>query len=383
MPRHIVVCRDKDVKAYAPSAYTEEEFEETEEYVRVGNTKAREAHAGLPAAEWLLSSLSASALGVCCIVTGMPAGPGKQGTATDDRCPIFPVFTLHAVPRQIDKPFVEKPVSGEDHNVCIYYPHTGGGGMKRLFRKARAPETDNTHLPHPNSFMLPPPPLTRPCPLLLPSPAGWQRRQRVLRAQGGGGVRPRPPRRLVSLRGLHAHRRHGRQGAKFRRRNATRRQRVVSSWRLLAHGARLTESFPLPRCFLARREQVYTVGPNYAHAEARKSPVVDGRVLRDENGKEIRYPVVLTPEEKDIARRVVLAFGQSVCGFDLLRCKARSPVSACGVENTVLICTKRSASECFVLPSFALCFCRAAATCVTSTGGPSSRTPRSTMAREM
>ena len=66
------------------------------------------------------------------------------------------------------------------------------------------------------------------------------------------------------------------------------------------------------------------MGTDYGHAEARKSPVVDGRVNRDSAGLEVRYPVILSPVEKDMARKIVLAFKQTVCGFDILRVNGRS-----------------------------------------------------------
>lgn len=68
------------------------------------------------------------------------------------------------------------------------------------------------------------------------------------------------------------------------------------------------------------------MGPYYAHAEARKSPGLDGKVYRDAEGKEQRYPVILTPSEKLIARKICLAFKQTVCGFDLLRTNGKSYV---------------------------------------------------------
>lgn len=53
---------------------------------------------------------------------------------------------------------------------------------------------------------------------------------------------------------------------------------------------------------------MYTVGADYAHAEARKAPALDGKVERDQNGKEVRYPIILTAKEKMIARTICMAF---------------------------------------------------------------------------
>lgn len=70
---------------------------------------------------------------------------------------------------------------------------------------------------------------------------------------------------------------------------------------------------------------MYTVGPDYAHAEARKSPALDGKVERDSEGKEVRYPVMLSAMEKLVARKVCLAFKVSVAAA-LYASSCRAPL---------------------------------------------------------
>ncbi|KAI8609939.1 histidine phosphatase superfamily-domain-containing protein, partial [Chytriomyces sp. MP71] len=68
------------------------------------------------------------------------------------------------------------------------------------------------------------------------------------------------------------------------------------------------------------------IGEHFAHAETRKSPVVDGLVRRNSEGKEVRYMTPLRDKEKVYSSKVCCTFGQTVCGFDPLRAGGNSCV---------------------------------------------------------
>ena len=90
-------------------------------------------------------------------------------------------------------------------------------------------------------------------------------------------------------------------------------------------------------------------------------------MVRDPSGKEVRFPVLLTAHEKDVARRISLAFGQMVNGFDILRAHGASYV--CDVNGWSFVKSSSAYYQARGLPASSLL------TSPPSTPPPSSRLP--------
>ena len=80
----------------------------------------------------------------------------------------------------------------------------------------------------------------------------------------------------------------------------------------------------------------------------------------------MRFPVILTFREKEIARRIVLGFKQFVCGFDILRVQeGHSVVSyVCDVNGWSFV--KKSRYVCFVYVDLRFLYVRGPYPCVSS-----------------
>lgn len=90
----------------------------------------------------------------CCLFLNVPAPQWKQfqtDVSSRAECNLVEGEDHVEVNGEVfPKPFVEKPVCAEDHNVYIYYPTSAGGGSQRLFRKV----ADQRRKTSPSTFLI-------------------------------------------------------------------------------------------------------------------------------------------------------------------------------------------------------------------------------------
>ena len=153
--------------------------------------------------------------------------------------------------KKLLKPLVEKPISGEDHNIYLYYPPRGVVAPSGSFARLAIGRVNSTLTCTPRACTTATRTYTRSC-------------SRQASACTCARARCNPP-------------------------------RVLGSGRSAPPSVR-------PRARRGTDVKVYAVGPEYAHAEARKSPVVDGKVMRNERGREVRRVPFARPFRASLAR---------------------------------------------------------------------------------
>lgn len=136
--------------------------------------------------------------------------------------------------KSIKRPFIEKPINAEEHDIYIQYPTNRSGGRTRLFRKTEDKSSDFDN----------------------------------------GTFNVRNDRDYLY-------------------------QKFIQN-----------DGFD---------QKIYSIGDAYTHCEARKSPTLDGVVLRTEEGYELRQPLILKKSEKRLAKQIYQIFKQFICGFDIIR----------------------------------------------------------------
>ncbi|KAJ3425104.1 inositol hexakisphosphate and diphosphoinositol-pentakisphosphate kinase [Anaeramoeba flamelloides] len=143
-------------------------------------------------------------------------------------------ITFHG--KKLEKPFVEKPIDSENHNIHIYFNSKEGGGKTKIFRK-----------------------------------------------------------------------------------KAGRKNQFYSNGEIRRNGKYIYEEF------IEQQEpidiKVYAIGQKYVYAEKRSSLMQEGLLQIDEYGRELREVFKLSEKEKEFAAKITQAFGQFICGFDIVRGK--------------------------------------------------------------